>query len=150
MSKRLIKLVIYSPILIVKCRSLMMITKRIHFNGSWLCPDGHKLQLWVKGQSTGLMREPMFHSLWEKHRQSQTVGKTNRSTISRWHKKDDNKKRSNLFLFSLNALLCLSMSVCIFSEASIREDSLYKLRGKFLKSTDGSSTALLKRSADFV
>lgn len=37
--------------------------KRIHFDGSRLCPDGHKLQLGVKGQSTGLMREPMLHSL---------------------------------------------------------------------------------------
>lgn len=43
----------------------MMITKRIHFNGSRLCPDGHKLQLRVKGQGTGLMREPMFYSLRE-------------------------------------------------------------------------------------
>lgn len=37
--------------------------KRIHFDGSRLCPDGHKLQFGVKGQSTRLVRESMLHRL---------------------------------------------------------------------------------------
>lgn len=77
------------------------------------------------------MRETQTEPNSGKDKRKRLAGDTRKMTI---------KKRSNLFLFSLNALLCLSVSVCIVSEASIREDSLYKLRGKFLKSTDGSST----------
>lgn len=51
--------------------------KRIHFDGSWLRPNGHKLQFGVKGQSTGLMRESMLHRL------GQWARKTERSTDDR-------------------------------------------------------------------
>lgn len=37
--------------------------KRIHFDGSRLCPNGHKLQFGVKGQGTRLVRESMLHRL---------------------------------------------------------------------------------------
>lgn len=102
----------------------------------------------------------MLHRLREKHRQSERVGKANRRERERLTddtRKEDNENAQIYFsdTSSLNALsvsvrACFCLSDCIVSEASKREDSLNKVRGKFLKSTDGSSISLVKRSADFV
>lgn len=52
-----------------------------------------------------------------------------------------------LFLFESSLL---SINASIVSEASKRQDSFDEVRGKFLKSTDGSNIAFLKCSTDFV
>lgn len=59
------------------------------------------------------------------------------------------RKLGFIILFLKHPALSGCAHICIASEASEREASRHKVRGKFLKSTDGSDTALLARSADF-